>query len=260
MAWCSIAAGEFRIPIITSRRSCRVALGTAISRNLEDYRYLHVTIYSIWEASWLGRTPDGRPPGWAEHPLRTGGYSSGALRAVGALRRQRHNRTVMRFSRAARSTSRTSDGQLPAVLRPKAAFGRSTGEAPRRRLRRLCHFDQHASPPPFCGEPCASACEDSSQRCCGLRPPAAPLAARPPATPAPPAPLSAALGRHAALPNPASLAGEDASAARYTPQRTRASNDPLSAFKMILKASIHPSFKKTPSLPKKGARERPPIL
>jgi hypothetical protein len=41
---------------------------------------------------------------------------------------------------------------------------------------------------------------------------AAPLAA-------PPAPLSAAFGRTAVLPNPASLAGDDASAARYTPQR-----------------------------------------
>jgi hypothetical protein len=29
------------------------------------------------------------------------------------------------------------------------------------------------------------------------------------------------------LPNPASLAGDDASAARYTPQRTRASNEAL---------------------------------
>jgi hypothetical protein len=53
-----------------------------------------------------------------------------------------------------------------------------------------------------------------------LRPSAAaPLAARPPAAPAPPAPLSAAFGRTAVLPNPASLAGDDASAARYTPQR-----------------------------------------
>jgi hypothetical protein len=42
-----------------------------------------------------------------------------------------------------------------------------------------------------------------------------------------PMPLSAAFGRTAVLPNPASLAGDDASAARYTPQRTRASNDPL---------------------------------
>jgi len=51
---------------------------------------------------------------------------------------------------------------------------------------------------------------------------AAPLAARaarPPVAPAPPAPLSAAFGRTAVLPklNPASLAGDDASAARYTP-------------------------------------------
>ena len=61
-----------------------------------------------------------------------------------------------------------------------------------------------------------------------LRPSAAaPLAARPPAAPAPPAPLSAAFGRTAVLPNPASLAGDDASAARYTPQRTRASNEAL---------------------------------
>ena len=58
----------------------------------------------------------------------------------------------------------------------------------------------------------------------------APLAARRPAAPAPPAPLSAALGRTAMLPNPASLAGDDASAARYTPQRTRASNEALKRF------------------------------
>ena len=50
-----------------------------------------------------------------------------------------------------------------------------------------------------------------------LRPSAAaPLAARPPAAPAPPAPLGASFGRTAILPNPASLAGDDASAARYT--------------------------------------------
>ena len=61
-----------------------------------------------------------------------------------------------------------------------------------------------------------------------LRPSAAaPLAARPPAAPAPPAPLCASFGRTAMLPNPASLAGDDASAARYTPQRTRASNEAL---------------------------------
>ena len=56
---------------------------------------------------------------------------------------------------------------------------------------------------------------------------AAPPAARPPAAPAPPAPLSAPFGRTAMLPNPASLASDDASAARYTPQRTRASNEAL---------------------------------
>ena len=56
---------------------------------------------------------------------------------------------------------------------------------------------------------------------------AAPLTTRPPAAPAPPAPLSADFGRTAVLPNPASLAGDDASAARYTPQRTRASNEAL---------------------------------
>ena len=39
--------------------------------------------------------------------------------------------------------------------------------------------------------------------------------------------LSAAFGRTAVLPNPASLAGDDASAARYNPQRTRASNEAL---------------------------------
>jgi hypothetical protein len=58
---------------------------------------------------------------------------------------------------------------------------------------------------------------------------AAPLAARPLAALAPPAPLSAAFGRTAVLPNSASLAGDDASAARYTPQRT-----PNEGFKMIL--------------------------
>jgi hypothetical protein len=42
-------------------------------------------------------------------------------------------------------------------------------------------------------------------------------APRPLAAPAPPAPLSAAFGRMTVLPNPASLAGDDASAARYTP-------------------------------------------
>ena len=41
-----------------------------------------------------------------------------------------------------------------------------------------------------------------------------------------------AFDRTAVLPNPASLAGDDASAARYTPQRTPASND-SEAFKMI---------------------------
>ncbi len=56
---------------------------------------------------------------------------------------------------------------------------------------------------------------------------AAPLAARPPAAPAPPAPLCASFGRTAVLLNPASLAGDDAPAARYTPQRTRASNEAL---------------------------------
>ena len=61
-----------------------------------------------------------------------------------------------------------------------------------------------------------------------LRPSAAaPLAARPPAAPAPPAPLCASVGRTAVLLNPASLASDDASAARYTPQRTRASNEAL---------------------------------
>ena len=35
------------------------------------------------------------------------------------------------------------------------------------------------------------------------------------------------LGRTATLPDPASLAGDDASAARYTPQRTRGSNEAL---------------------------------
>jgi len=72
-----------------------------------------------------------------------------------------------------------------------------------------------------------------------LRPSAAaPLAARPPAAPAPPAPLSASLGRTLVLPNPASLAGDDASAARYTPQRTPALElDSFQewSFKMILK-------------------------
>ncbi len=49
-------------------------------------------------------------------------------------------------------------------------------------------------------------------------------AARPSAAPAPPAHLSAPFGRTAVLPNPATLACDGASAARYTPQRTRGSN------------------------------------
>jgi hypothetical protein len=55
---------------------------------------------------------------------------------------------------------------------------------------------------------------------------------------APPAPLSAAFGRTAVLPNPASLACDDASAARYIPQRTPAWElDSFQewSFKMILK-------------------------
>ena len=44
-----------------------------------------------------------------------------------------------------------------------------------------------------------------------------PSAVAPPALAAPPAPLSAAFGHTTVLPNPASLAGDDASAARYTP-------------------------------------------
>ncbi len=60
-----------------------------------------------------------------------------------------------------------------------------------------------------------------------LRPSAADLLRRGLVAPAPPAPLSAAFGRTALLPHPASLAGDDASAARYTPQRTRASNEAL---------------------------------
>jgi hypothetical protein len=47
------------------------------------------------------------------------------------------------------------------------------------------------------------------------------------AAPAPPAPLSAAFGRTALLPNPASLAGDDASAARYTPNGRELRDGPL---------------------------------
>jgi hypothetical protein len=70
---------------------------------------------------------------------------------------------------------------------------------------------------PFCCKPCASKILPARSQHL--------LAARPPTAPAPPAPLSAAFGRTAVLPtrNPASLAGEDDSAARYAPQRTRAS-------------------------------------
>ncbi len=67
-------------------------------------------------------------------------------------------------------------------------------------------------------------CRRSAASCARLlaRSGAAAAPARPPAAPALPAPLSAAFGRTAILPNPASLAGDDASAARYAPQRTRA--------------------------------------
>ena len=93
------------------------------------------------------------------------------------------------------------------------------------------------APAPPAPLPLFSACEFvavlyQAMRVCWLaavlRPSAAaPLAARPPAAPAPPAPRCASFGRTAMLPNPASLAGDDASAARYTPQRTRASNEAL---------------------------------
>ena len=93
---------------------------------------------------------------------------------------------------------------LAAVLRPSAAAPLTTAAAP-------------APPAP---RQLFSACESvavlwQAMRVCSL----APLAARPPspAAPAPPAPLSASFGRTAVLPNPASLAGDDAAAARYTP-------------------------------------------
>ncbi len=115
------------------------------------------------------------PPGWAEHPLRTSGFeiklnkwrnSSGALRR---LRRQRHigsscDALNLLALHHARLLSRSG----------AAAFGRGTADdaacqcaGPRRRLRRRCHFSQHASLSPFCSKPCTSA---RLQRCCGLRP------------------------------------------------------------------------------------------
>jgi hypothetical protein len=64
-------------------------------------------------------------------------------------------------------------------------------------------------------------------RVCSLAPVLRPSVLRPSVLRPSPAPLSAAFGRTAVLPNPASLAGDDASAACYTPQRTRASNEAL---------------------------------
>jgi hypothetical protein len=143
--------------------------------------------------------------------------SPGALRAPGAFGASGtsdHHATI-----SSCSLHITHVCWLPAVL-PSAAAPLTTRPP--------------AAPAPPAPLPLFSACESvavlwQATRVCLL---AAPPAARPPAAPAPPAPLSAAFGRTALLPNPASLAGDDASATRYTPQRTRASKW---SFKMILK-------------------------
>ena len=80
------------------------------------------------------------------------------------------------------------------ALRAPGAFG-ATGTS-----------DHHAT---------LSSCLLCITRVCSLAAVLRPSAAAPLA--APPAPLGAAFGRTAILPNPASLAGDDASAARYAP-------------------------------------------
>ena len=147
--------------------------------------------------------------------------SSGALRAPGAFGAIGTSDHHAILSSCLLCITRVCS--LAAVLRPSAA-------AP------LTTRPPAAPAPPAPLQP-FSACLSvavtlQAMRVCSLaevlRPSAAaPLAARPPAAPAPPAPLGAAFGRTAILPNPASLAGDDASAARYTPQRTRASNEAL---------------------------------
>ena len=147
--------------------------------------------------------------------------SSGALRAPGAFGASGTSDPHATFSSC--SLHITHVCSLAAVLRPSAAAPLTTRPP--------------AAPAPLAPPPLFSACRSvavlgQAMRVCSLaavlRPSAAaPLAARPPAAPAPPAPLCASFGRTAMLPNPASLAGDDAWAARYTPQRTRASNEAL---------------------------------
>jgi hypothetical protein len=95
---------------------------------------------------------------------------------------------------------------LAAVLRPSRCCGRRLTTRPPA---------APAPPAPPAPLPLFSACESvailrQAMRVCSLAAVLRPLAA-------PPAPLSAAFGRTSVLPSPASLAGDDASAARYTP-------------------------------------------
>jgi hypothetical protein len=94
---------------------------------------------------------------------------------------------------------RNSSGALSGALRAPDAFGASgTSGSSCDHLELLAPHWHHAR----------------------LLAPSGGAAARPPAAPAPPAPLSAAFGRTAVLPNPASLAGDrdgtSARAVRYT--------------------------------------------
>ena len=144
--------------------------------------------------------------------------SSGALRAPGAFGASGTSDPHATLSSC--SLHITHVCWLPSVLRPSVL--RPSAAAP-------LTTRPPAAPAPPAPLPLFSACKSvavlgQAMRVCSLaavlRPSAAaPLAARPPAAPAPPAPLSAAFGRTAGLPNPASLAGDDASAACYTPQR-----------------------------------------
>jgi hypothetical protein len=79
-----------------------------------------------------------------------------------------------------------------------------------------------AAPVPPASLPFFSACESVSVLRQAARLFSLAAVLRPGPLAAPPAPLSAAFGRTAVLPNPASLAGDDASAARYTRQHTEA--------------------------------------
>jgi hypothetical protein len=142
--------------------------------------------------------------------------SSGALRAPGAFGAMGTSDPHAIFSSC--SLHITHVCWLAAVLWPSAAAPLTTPPP--------------AAPAPPASQPLFSACKFvavlwQAVRVCllsaVLRPSAAaPLAARPPAAPAPPAPLSGACGSTAVLPNPSSLAGDNASAVRYTSQRTRA--------------------------------------